>query len=399
MPRWAAVTLSGGDGLAMKRTLFEDEHDWFRESVATFVDRELMPNRERFRAQRSIDRKAWKAAGEAGFLGLGVPSEYGGSGVEDFRFNAVLGEELARAGFGYSSSFGIQTDVVAPYLLRLTTEEQRRRWLPGFCSGEIVTAIGMTEPAAGSDLRGMQSTALRQGDGWSLTGSKTFITNGYNADLVVVAARTPEQGGISLFAVEGGMEGFSRGNKLNKLGQHEADTAELFFDEVRIPAANLIGEAGRGMSYMVDHLSQERISTAIVNVAHAANALRVTLEYVKDRRAFGRPIGSFQNSRFALAGADAELEMARVYVDRCVEAHVAGELTAVEAARAKLLSSEIQNRVIDTCLQLHGGYGYIEEYEVARAFVDARVTRIWAGTNEIMKEVIARSLGLEEPRA
>jgi alkylation response protein AidB-like acyl-CoA dehydrogenase len=383
----------------MKRALFEDEHDWFRESVATFVDRELMPNRERFREQRCIDHAAWKAAGEAGFLGLGVPSEYGGSGVEDFRFNAVLGEELARAGFAYSSSFGIQTDVVAPYLLRLTTEEQRRRWLPGFCSGEIVTAIGMTEPAAGSDLRGMQSTALREGEGWSLTGSKTFITNGYNADLVVVAARTPEEGGISLFAVEAGIEGFSRGSKLNKLGQHEADTAELFFDEVRIPAENLIGEAGRGMSHMIDHLSQERISTAIVNVAHAANALRVTLEYVKERRAFGRTIGSFQNSRFALAGADAELDMARVYVDRCVEAHVAGELTAVEAAKAKLLSSEIQNRVIDACLQLHGGYGYIEEYEVARSFVDARVTRIWAGTNEIMKEVIARSLGLEEPRA
>ncbi len=382
----------------MKRALFEDEHEWFRESVATFVERELMPNRERFRAQRCIDREAWRAAGEAGFLGLGVPSRYGGSDTEDFRFNAVLGEELARAGFAYSSSFGIQTDVVAPYLLRLTTEEQRRRWLPGFCSGEIVTAIGMTEPAAGSDLRGIQSTARREGEGWSLSGSKTFITNGYNADLVVVAARTPEPGGISLFAVEEGMEGFSRGNKLAKLGQHEADTAELFFDQVQVPAENLIGEPGRGMSYMVDHLSQERISTAIVNVAHAANALRLTLEYVRVRRAFGRPIGSFQNSRFVLAAADAELDMARVYVDRCVEAHVAGELTAVEAAKAKLLSSEIQNRVIDACLQLHGGYGYIEEYEVARSFVDARVTRIWAGTNEIMKEVIARSLGLEEPR-
>jgi long-chain-acyl-CoA dehydrogenase len=382
----------------MKRALFEDEHDWFRESVATFVDRELMPNRERFREQRCIDREAWRAAGEAGFLGLGVPSEYGGSGIEDFRFNAVLGEELARAGFAYCSSFGIQTDIVAPYLLRLTTEGQRQRWLPGFCSGEIVTAIAMTEPAAGSDLRGMQSTALRDGEGWSLTGSKTFITNGYTADLVIAAARTPEVGGISLFAVEGGMEGFSRGTKLDKLGQHEADTAELFFDQVRLPAENLIGEAGRGMSYMLDHLSQERISTAVGNVAHAANALALTLEYVSERRAFGRPIGSFQNSRFVLASADAELDMARVYVDRCVEAHVAGELTAVEAAKAKLLSSEIQNRVIDACLQLHGGYGYIEEYEVARSFVDARVTRIWAGTNEIMKEVIARSLGLEEPR-
>ncbi len=382
----------------MKRALFEDEHEWFRESVATFVDRELMPNRERFREQRLIDREAWTAAGEAGFLGLGVPAELGGSGVEDFRFNAIFGEELARAGFAYSSSFGIQTDVVAPYLLRLTDDEQKARWLPGFASGELISAIGMTEPAAGSDLKGIQSTARRDGDGWRLSGSKTFITNGYNADLVVAAAQTPDPGGISLFVVEAGMDGFSRGNKLNKLGQHEADTAELFFDEVAIPAANLIGEPGRGMSQMMAHLAQERLSTSVVNVAHAANALRLTLEYVGDRRAFGRSIGSFQNSRFALAEADAELEMARVYVDRCVEAHVAGELSAVEAAKAKLLTSEIQNRVIDTCLQLHGGYGYIDEYEVARSFVDARITRIWAGTNEIMKEVIARSLGLEEPR-
>jgi alkylation response protein AidB-like acyl-CoA dehydrogenase len=382
----------------VRRALFEDEHQWFRESVAAFVDRELMPNRERFREQRLIDREAWLAAGTAGFLGLGVPTEYGGSGVEDFRFNAILGEELARAGFAYSSSFGIQTDVVAPYLLRLTTDEQKARWLPGFVSGETISAIGMTEPAAGSDLRGIQSTARPDGDGWRLSGSKTFITNGYNADLVVVAAKTPEPGGISLFVVEEGMEGFSRGSKLDKLGQHEADTAELFFDEVAIPAENVLGELGRGMSHMMDHLTQERLSTSVVNVAHAANALRLTLEYVGERRAFGRPIGSFQNSRFALAEADAELDMARVYVDRCVEAHVAGELTAVEASKAKLLSSEIQNRVVDTCLQLHGGYGYIQEYEVARSFVDARITRIWAGTNEIMKEVIARSLGLEEPR-
>jgi alkylation response protein AidB-like acyl-CoA dehydrogenase len=382
----------------MRRTLFEDEHDWFRESVAAFVDRELMPRRERFREQRSIDREVWLKAGEAGFLGLGVPAEHGGSGTDDFRFNAVLGEELARAGFAYSSSFGIQTDVVAPYLLRLTTEEQRARWLPGFCSGEIVTAIGMTEPAAGSDLRAIQSTARRDGDGWLLSGSKTFITNGYNADLVVTAAQAPEDGGISLFAVERGMEGFSRGNKLDKLGQHEADTAELFFDEVAIPAANLIGEPGRGMQHMMGHLSQERISTAIVNVAHAEVALRQTIEYVRERRAFGQPIGAFQNTRFALAQADAELDLARVYVDRCVEAHVAGELTAVEAAKAKLLSSEIQNRVIDACLQLHGGYGYVNEYEVARSWVDARVTRIWAGTNEVMKEVIGRSLDLGEDR-
>ncbi|HSS34435.1 MAG TPA: acyl-CoA dehydrogenase family protein [Solirubrobacterales bacterium] len=383
----------------MKRALFEDEHEWFRESVAAFVDRELMPKRERFREQRFIDRATWLKAGQDGFLGLGVPSEYGGSGIDDFRFNAIFGEELARAGFAYSSSFGIQTDVVAPYLLRLTTDEQKRRWLPGFVKGEIITAIGMTEPAAGSDLKGIQSTARREGEDWSLSGSKTFITNGYNADLIVVAAQTPDPGGISLFAVEKGMDGFSCGNKLNKLGQHEADTAELFFDEVKIPAENLIGEPGRGMSIMMGHLAQERISTAVVNVAHAAVALALTLEYVGERRAFGRPIGSFQNSRFLLAQCDAELDMVRVYVDRCVEAHAAGELTAVEAAKAKLLSSEIQNRVIDACVQMHGGYGYIEEYEIARSYVDARITRIWAGTNEIMREVIGRDLGLEEPRS
>jgi alkylation response protein AidB-like acyl-CoA dehydrogenase len=382
----------------MKRALFEDEHEWFRESVAAFVDRELMPKRERFREQRFIDRETWLKAGEDGFLGIGVPSEYGGSCIEDFRFNAIFGEELARAGFAYSSSFGIQTDVVAPYLLRLTTDEQKQRWLPGFVKGEIITAIGMTEPAAGSDLKGIQSTARREGEGWSLLGSKTFITNGYNADLVVAAAQTPDPGGISLFAVEKGMDGFSRGNKLNKLGQHEADTAELFFDEVKIPAENVIGEIGRGMNTMMGHLAQERISTAVVNVAHAAVALGLTLEYVGERRAFGRPIGSFQNSRFLLAQCDAEMDMVRVYVDRCVEAHTAGELTAVEAAKAKLPSSEIQNRVIDACVQMHGGYGYIEEYEVARSYADARITKIWAGTNEIMREVIGRDLGLAEPR-
>jgi alkylation response protein AidB-like acyl-CoA dehydrogenase len=384
--------------VGIKRALFEDEHNWFRESVAAFVDRELMPNRERFREQRFIDRETWLKAGADGFLGIGVPSAYGGSGIEDFRFNAIFGEELARAGFAYSSAFGIQTDVVAPYLLQLTTEAQRQRWLPGFVKGELISAIGMTEPAAGSDLKGIQTTARREGDGWLLSGSKTFITNGFNADLIVTAAQTPDPGGISLFMVEKGMDGFSRGTKLDKLGQHEADTAELFFDEVAIPAENLIGEPGRGMRQMMGHLSQERISTAVVNVAHAAVALALTLEYVMERRAFGRPIGSFQNSRFVLAECDAELDMARVYVDRCVEAHVAGELTAVEAAKAKLVSSEIQNKVIDACLQLHGGYGYIQEYEVARSFVDARITKIWAGTNEIMKEVIGRSLGLEQPR-
>jgi alkylation response protein AidB-like acyl-CoA dehydrogenase len=385
----------------LPRTLFEDEHRWFEESAAAFVDRELMPRREQIREQRRIDRELWLKAGASGFLGLGVPERHGGSGVTDFRFNAVFGEQLARAGAAYSSSFGIHTDVVAPYLIGLTSDEQRERWLPAFCAGELITAIAMTEPGAGSDLRALQTAARRDGQGWRLTGSKTFITNGIQADLVVVAARTgggADGRGISLFAVERDMDGFERGRKLDKIGQHEADTAELFFDDVPVPAGNLIGELDRGFAHMMDHLAQERLSVACVNVAHAATAVETTLAYVKDRRAFGRPIGTFQSARFALADLVTDVDVTRAYVDRCIEAHVAGALTAVDAAKAKLVSAEMQNRVIDVCVQLHGGYGYMEEYDVARAWADARVTRIWAGTQEIMREVIGRSLGLGEPR-
>jgi alkylation response protein AidB-like acyl-CoA dehydrogenase len=381
----------------VQRTLFEDEHRWFRESVAAFVTRELLPERERFRAEREIPRFVWRRAGELGFLGLSVPLEYGGSGVEDFRYNAILGEELGRVGMAYGSAVGIHVDTVAPYLTRLTTEEQRARWLPGFCTGELVTAIAMTEPGAGSDLRSLQTSARRDDGDWVINGSKTFVTNGSTADLVVVAARTSERG-ISLFAVEAGRTGFSRGRKLEKVGQHEAGTAELFFADVRVPAENVIGEVDQGFQHMMGQLPQERLSAAALNLAHAAVALETTLVYVRERRAFGQPIGTFQHNRFLLAELSTAIDVAQAFVDVCISAHVAGTLSAIDAAKAKLWTSEVQNRVIDACVQLHGGYGYMEEYDVARAWMDARVTRIWAGSNEIMKEIIGRDLGLGEPR-
>ena len=385
----------------MPRDLFEDEHRWFRESVRAFVDRTLLPRRAAFRASRIIERDAWLEAGRQGFLGLGIPSEYGGSGVDDFRFNAVMNEELSRAGMAFGSSFGIHVDVVAPYLVRLTTAEQRARWLPRFCSGELVTAIGMTEANAGSDLKALKSAARRDGADWILNGSKSFITNGSSADLVVVAARTGERAkgrDITLFAVEDGMPGFARGLKLEKVGQHESDTAELFFEDVRIPAENMIGELGGGFQHMMDHLAQERIASACLNLAHAGQAMTQTLDYVKERHAFGSPIGTFQYNRFLVAELVTSLDVAQAFVDRCIEAHVGRNLSGVDAAKAKWWTAEVQNRVIDACVQLHGGYGYMQEYDVAHAWMDARVSRIWAGSNEIMKEIIGRSLGLGDVR-
>ncbi len=380
----------------MERTLFEDEHRWFRETAAGFVARELLPHREEHRAQRRIPADVWRRAGAQGLLGLGAPVEHGGTGTADFRFNAVLGEELVRAGLAYGSAFAVHNDVVGPYLFHLTTEEQRARWLPRYCSGELIAAIAMTEPGAGSDLRGLQSSARPDGEGWVLNGSKTFITNGIGAGLVVVAARAPE--GITLFAVEEGMEGFARGRKLDKVGQPEADTAELFLQDVRVPRANVIGAVGRGFEHMTTHLAQERLGGAVLNLAHARVALDATLGYVRERHAFGRPIGSFQHSRFVLADLATELDVGRAFVDRCLLEHVAGRLTSVEAAQAKLWTSEVQNRVIDACVQLHGGYGYMAEYEIARAWTDARVTKVWAGANEVMREIVGRSMGLGEPR-
>jgi alkylation response protein AidB-like acyl-CoA dehydrogenase len=381
----------------MRRTVFEPDHELFRESVREFVERTLLPLDEDIRTERMLRREVWLEAGRQGFLGMQVPEEYGGQDAGDFRFNAVVGEELARVAAAYNSIVSIHTDICAPYLLELATAEARKNWLPGFCTGELITAIAMTEPSGGSDLAALRTTAVRDGDAWTINGSKTFITNGGHADLVIVAAKTdPDKGakGITLFGVEAGMPGFSRGTRLDKVGQPEADTSELFFEDVRVPDSHLIGELNRGFVHMMERLPQERLSCAIGNLAHARGVLEETLDYVKERRAFGQPIGSFQHNKFLVAELITKLDVAQAFADQCLAAHVAGELGTEDASKAKWWTSEVQNEIIDGCVQLFGGYGYMREYRVARAWMDARVTRIWAGSNEIMKEIIGRSAGL-----
>ncbi|WP_433324087.1 acyl-CoA dehydrogenase family protein [Spirillospora sp. CA-294931] len=381
----------------MRRTVFDADHELFRESVRQFVERTLLPLDEDIRAERMIRREFWLEAGRQGFLGMQVPEEYGGQDSGDFRFNAVVGEELARVAIAYNSIACIHIDICAPYLLELATDEARKRWLPGFCSGELVTAIGMTEPSGGSDLAALKTTAVRDGDSWVINGSKTFITNGGHADLIIVAAKTtPDRGakGITLFGVEAGMPGFTRGTKLDKVGQPEADTSELFFENVRVPDSHLIGELDRGFIHMMERLPQERLSCAIGNIAHARGVLDETIAYVKERTAFGQPIGAFQHNKFLVAELITKLDVAQSFVDQCLAAHITGDLDSVDASKAKWWTSEVQNEIIDGCVQLFGGYGYMKEYRVARAWMDARVTRIWAGSNEIMKEIIGRSAGL-----
>jgi alkylation response protein AidB-like acyl-CoA dehydrogenase len=382
----------------MKREIYDADHESFRDSVRSFLDREVRPNWDKYIEAKQFPREMWQAFGRQGLLGLEIPEQYGGSEAGDFRYNAVLGEELGKVSMSLASCHGIHADIVAPYLVELTTEEQRERWLPGFVSGDILCAIGMTEPSGGSDLAALKTTAVRDGDDWVLNGSKTFITNGYSADVVVVAARTDPEAkrghGISLFGVEAGMEGFSRGRKLDKVGQDESDTAELFFENVRMPGANLIGEPNRGFIHMMNWLPQERLSNAIGNVAQAAQILDETLEYVKERKAFGRAIGSFQYNKFLLAELVTKIDVTRGFLDNAVLAHTKGELTAVDAAKVKWWCADVQNEVLDACVQLYGGYGYMNEYRVARAWRDARVSKIWAGSNEIMKELIGRDLGL-----
>lgn len=379
-----------------QRDIFETEHEDFRAAVATFVDRSVLPRREEIAALHHHPRDLWLEAGRQGFLGLDVPAEYGGGEARDYRFNAVLTEELARASLATASSLGIHFDVCAPYLVQLTTDDQKQRWLPGFCTGELVTAIGMTEPSGGSDLAALKTTAVREGDHWVINGSKTFITNGSTADLVIVAASTTpgaDSRGISLFAVEKGTPGFAPGRVLDKIGQHEADTAELFFDDVRVPEENLIGELDRGFHHMMQNLAQERVGAAVSNIAHARHALDETLVYARERTAFGQPIGNFQHNAFMLADLVTRAEVTQTYVDQQVLAHSRGGLTAVEAAKAKWWSADVQGEILDVCVQLHGGYGFMQEYPVARAWADARITRIWAGSNEIMKLIISRDLG------
>jgi alkylation response protein AidB-like acyl-CoA dehydrogenase len=379
----------------MQRDIFDAEHDAFRELARTFVTKEIAPFHDQWERDGQVSREVWLAAGAAGLLGTDVPEEFGGGGVEDFRYNAVLLEELASAGAS-GIGFPLQNDVVAPYLLRLATDEQKKRWLPGFCSGEIITAIAMTEPGTGSDLQGIQTTARRDESGdWILNGSKTFITNGILADLVIVVAKTdPEAGsrGFSLLVVERGMPGFERGRRLEKIGMKAQDTAELSFTDVRVPAANVLGELGNGFVYLMQNLAQERLSIAVGSVAGAARALEQTIRYTKDRTAFGRPVATFQNTRFELAEMDTEVTIAQVFVDRCLTEHVAGRLSIPDAAKAKWWASDLLKRVVDRCVQLHGGYGYMLEYPIAKAFVDSRVQAIYGGTNEIMKEIIGRNL-------
>lgn len=382
----------------MQRTVYDDDHEAFADSVRSYLDRHVTARLPEFVEARALPRELWLEAGKQGFLGLEVPEQYGGSEADDYRFNAVLTAELAKVSVGLSSCFGIHYDVVAPYLVELTTSEQRERWLPAFCRGELVTALAMTEPSGGSDLAALETSAVRDGDDWVLNGAKTFITNGYSAELVVVAARTSREKknahSITLFAVETGMPGFTRGRKLDKVGQTESDTAELFFADVRVPDANRIGEVDRGFIAMMERLPQERIGSAVSNLANAAQILRETIEYAKERTAFGQPIGAFQHNKFLLAELVTQVEVTQAYVDQCVQAHSRGELTAVDAAKAKWWTAQVQNDVLDHCVQLHGGYGYMNEYRVARAWRDARVTKIWAGSNEIMKELIGRDLGL-----
>lgn len=372
------------------------EHRDFQAMVRDFVEHEIVPHHADWERAGLVDREVWRSAGKLGLLGIDVPEEYGGSGVRDFRYQVIISEEIMRVG-ATGIGFALHNDVVAPYLLDLATEEQKRRWLPGFCSGGLITAIAMTEPEAGSDLQSIRTTAFRDGDDYVLKGAKTFITNGIHADLVVVVARTqPGRGarGLSLLVVERDMPGFSRGRKLEKIGMAAQDTAELFFDDVRVPAANLLGRPGRAFLHLAANLPQERLGIAAYAVAAAETAFAQTLEYCRSRTAFGQPIGAFQHIRFELAEMATELDVARTYVDRAVGEHNAGRLDAVAAAKAKWWATDVQRRVLDRCVQLHGGYGFMRETPVAKAFVDNRVHPIYGGTNEIMKEIIGRDLGV-----
>ena len=382
----------------MKRTIYDEDHEAFRASVKEFLDRQVVPHLEEYAEAHALPREFWIEAGKQGFLGLEVPEQYGGSEAGDYRFNAVLTEELAKVNMTLPSCVGIHADIVAPYLVHLTTEEQKERWLPRFCSGELLTAIGMTEPVGGSDLAALKTTAVRDGDEWVINGSKTFITNGYSADLVVVAARTaPEKKarGITLFGVETRPRRASRAAASSTRSARTSPTPPSCRSRTCASrTTNVIGELDDGFIHMMTFLPQERLGSAITNLAHAAQILNETIQYAKDRQAFGQPIGTFQHNQFLLADLVTRVEVTQAYVDQCVLAHREGDLTAVDAAKAKWWTAQVQNDVLDHCVQLHGGYGFMNEYRVARAWRDARVTKIWAGSNEIMKMLIGRDLGL-----
>jgi alkylation response protein AidB-like acyl-CoA dehydrogenase len=377
-------------------SIYEEDHDLFRDSFRSFVQNEVAPRTEEFEQAGIMDRQVYVEAGKHGFIGMAIPEQYGGGGSNDFRFNAVLGEEIAYAGLGGGGNgLGLHNDITTPYFIEYCNEEQSQRWLPGIASGELITAIAMTEPGTGSDLQSIATTAVRDGDEWVVNGAKTFITNGINSDLVIVVCRTHPDGGptgMSLLVVERGMPGFERGRNLNKIGQHSADTAELFFDEVRVPEANMLGDEGQAFAYLGFNLAQERLSIGLTGLAAAEAALAWTVEYVKERRAFGQPIAGFQNTKFKLAEVSTEVEVTRPFIEQCITQLNENTLSPAQAARAKLWGSELQNSVIDRCLQLFGGYGYMTEYPIGQAYVDARIATIYGGTSEIMKTIISKDV-------
>lgn len=381
----------------MRRTIFNEDHETFREGVRRWCQNEVAPQTERWRAQGYVDPEWFRRAGEQGYLLMWADERYGGAGVQDFRYEQILIEEGVRYG-DLAFFLSLHSRLVAPYIGHLGTEEQKQRFLPGCATGERILAIAMTEPAAGSDLGGIRMRAEDRGDHWLLNGSKTYVSNGQIGNLIVIVARTvPDQRyGLGLFLVEEGMAGLRRGRNLKKLGLAAQDTSELFLDDVKVPKSHVLGDPAKGFHYLTAFLAEERLINACGNIAHAQTAFDLTLEFVKERKAFGRPIGTFQDARFKMAGMRAELDAVQVFVDHCVMEHNASRLSGEVAAEAKLLTSELENRVMDQCLQLHGGAGYMQDYRICRMFADARVSRIYAGTSEIMKEIIGRSLGLDE---
>jgi alkylation response protein AidB-like acyl-CoA dehydrogenase len=380
----------------MRRDIFTPEHEAFRDMVRSFISKEVTPHHDQWERDGVVSRDVWLAAGRAGLLGIDIDEKYGGGGDPDYRFYLILNEELARAG-ATGPGFAVHNDINGQYFSRLCTPGQRDRWLPGYCSGELVTAIAMSEPGAGSDLQGIRTSAVRDGGRYILNGQKTFISNGQLCDLVIVVARTdPDAGhqGISLLVVERGMAGFERGRNLDKIGMHAQDTSELFFSDVAVPAENLLGEEGGGFVALMQNLPRERVAIGTTALAAAEKVFEDTLSYCKERQAFGRPIGSFQHNRFVLAEMATELAVARAFSDRAVMEHNAGRLSNEDASMAKWWDTELCNRVVDRCVQLYGGYGYMREYPVARAYADSRVQTIFGGTTEIMKEIIGRGLGV-----
>lgn len=377
----------------LARSVFESDHEQFRDSVRKFLVAEAQPHHDQWEKDGQIDRDLWRKAGALGFLAPSVPEEYGGLNL-DFRYNTIVTEEIVRLGLS-GIGFGLHSDITVPYIVRLGTEEQKRKYLPGCISGDTIVAIGMTEPGTGSDLQAIKTTAILDGDDYVINGSKTFITCGQQADLVILVCKTdPSAGakGTSLILVEAGTPGFEKGKNLEKLGMKAQDTSELFFNDVRVPKENLLGQEGAGFIALMEELPQERLSIALMAVAAMESVMQTTVEYVKERQAFGRPISAFQNTQFKLAELDSEITAQRIFVDHCLQLHLKGQLDAIMASKAKLLTADLQCKVVDECLQLHGGYGYMWEYPIARAYADSRVQKIYGGTSEVMKLIIGRAL-------